>query len=87
MRRAENELANLNKALRDIISHIKVYSNMDPDFEKLCADYEELTNAINHMERTDNGNNKVIINELIRYKQLQIELINDILYFIKEEQN
>ena len=80
-------LVNLKKALPDIIREIKVYAGMDPDFEKLCKDYEELTDAIKFIESNDSDNYNIIRIELVRLKQLQTEIFNEVQNFITEEQN
>ena len=86
MSRAKVNLINLEKTLPALIGAIYTYAGMDHDFEKLCSDYEELTETINYMEEKGDGNLKLIKNQLLQHKQLQTELLNEIINFINEEQ-
>ena len=86
MKRVKIELVHLAEKLPDLIRAIYVYVGMDYDFEKLCNDYEDLTNTINYLEKRGDGNYKLIINQVMQHKQLQTELLNEIINFINEEQ-
>jgi hypothetical protein len=82
----KTELVNLEKTLPDLIRVIKVYTGMDNDFDKLCCDYEELTNSIIYIKERGDGNHRTIKNQLVQYEQLQSELLIEIINFISEEQ-
>lgn len=86
MRVPDSNLVYLKKALPDLIRDIKVYTGMDNDFEKLCQDYEELTDTINYLEEKGDGNFKLIKIQVTQHKLLQTELLNEIINFINEEQ-
>jgi uncharacterized protein YdcH (DUF465 family) len=86
MKLHDSEMEYLKKALPDIIPDIEVYAGMDPDFKKLCGDYEDLAEAIIYMQNTNKGNNKTLNTQLEQNVQLQKEILNEIVNFIKEEQ-
>jgi hypothetical protein len=82
----QTELVNLEKTLPDLVRVIYAYTGMDNDFNKLCCDYEELTNTIIYIKKKGDGNHRTIKNQLVQYEQLQSELLIEITNFINEEQ-
>jgi hypothetical protein len=79
------EIENLNKTFPDIIRNIKVYMGMDHDFEKICHEFEEITETAKILEKTDSKKLDKIKTQISMYKQLQSELKNEIESFIQEE--
>ena len=86
MKVPDPDLVSLKKALPALIRDIKVYIGMDNDFEKLCQEYEYLTDTINHIEKNSDDEYNIIRMQLAQFKQLQAELICEIKDFINEEQ-
>lgn len=78
---------NFKRTFPDILDTIKKYVGMDKDFERLCSDFEEMSQLINYLENADRDTFNKVKNQIFKYKQIQTEIINEINNFILEEIN
>ena len=82
MHASTSEIANLKNTFPDLIKMIKVYMGIDHDFEKLCHEFEEISETIKILEKTDAKTLDKIKTQINMYKQLQSELKKEIANFM-----
>ena len=75
----------LKTTFPEIIETIKSYISLDKDFRRLCSDFEELSELIFYLEKSDVRNFDKMKTQLSIYKQLRATLISEIYNFILEE--
>ena len=62
----------------------KIYE-LDPDFKKLCDDYENVNNIVDNLTTLANVSKKSIENQIELEKELLKTLENEIEYFLQNE--
>jgi len=85
LKKIYSKVNHLLKRFPQMINSIKAFYEVDPDFKKLCDEYENVIDIVDNLTTLANIPKKSIENQIEQEKELLNTLEKEIEYFLQNE--